>query len=1569
MIDVQRPRAAGHTRRPRRHVPTVYNIWRCVSMTKRWLSLVLVLTLLSTLFTGVAYAKVEYPASFSGATTHTLTAGVANTVTLGTIDCKASNVASALVKQWGTHGVGVAFKTGSGDKDWVNVPSTVRLDAIDDTEVIWEAKYTPKMLPSGVNYEIKIQDAVADFTVPTGYEDNEIKVTVTGSNLGSYTIENNYWIDVDYGMINVGGTAHAVLKYDETSIAQGVTWKSDDLTVATVDETGKITGVSLGDATITATTESGVTEETRIWVAQQVMTPEISFKNEDDDSGAVTVTITSKTEDATIYYTVGRGYEPADPSETEADTIRYRGPFTLTDTDYYTIKARAYKDGMTPSNIAAEEVEVYYEEPDEKIIVTPATASIYGRGSVQFSASVLPETAIQDVQWIIDCEDAYATIDDNGVVTSTGKMLDGKDYFDVKVEAHLEGWTNVECGTATVRIHKVDPTGVDYEASEITIPKGESRTFAATVAPAHASSYALTLDAYGTSTISGLTIGNPVVDSVTGQHTWTLSVGDAAKVGEYQLWVVATGTNVGRTVKLHIVEPSAKAPVPVFSPGATTFTDEGKQVVITSPNGTNLVVLVNGKEQTVTSNTFTYDVDKSLADGGSVTITAYSEADGKKYTIDSDSVANVYNKDLVVKDIELDLPEKGDTAFITGKSNGPQVRVTLTPAAASKDKVTLSSSDPNVFTVEYDDDEGTATLTGVNPGTARLIATDGKITRYMPVEVSWAGVDYIEVKNGSTVVNPGVTVQVLQTQYVKLGATAYGYNRYEGEVYGPYKSSDQTFTWTSNNPAVATVDSTGKVIALKPGTATITVTEPKSQVETRVTINVPGDDVKTVATPVFSPAPKTEAWTAAQTIMVSSATEGSTLYYTLNGNYPTTSSAQVPATGIVLDGTEKVTVRVLAVKDGMNEATAEATYDFNIHLNKVSLPATQALRVGETLQMKPTLTPANASVYSTRWTVTGLDGKVTTLASIDNNGVLTAKDEGMVLVTVIVTDKDYHALTTTSVVTITKQPVTSLTVLPASVTLSIGESQQFSYVATRETAKATRGTWLSSDTKVATVDNNGYVRAVGAGVATISVTVDDKVGTATVTVLADPTIVPAKPVQAVTYTATPANKTYNALANGSLSVQVGSLTPGAGETLEQLFYYYTVKVTPTATLTAVDSSANFVVAKDGKVYLNVSDVGTADFFFDYTVSLEKKTDRLGVADQAIGINGANVNSNIVHIVTTPTDINFIPTAVEDVVVAGGGTATRTLGTIGNYADFTATGVAVTAAANVSADGVAATAMIDSTGHVSVALEGLKTGMYTVNVTLTASGCASVTTNTVNVTVTSDKEDPVPPTPTEKALVVTATSGAYTGVKGVTQLLKNDGTATFTVTGLSNGVTVTGWKSSKPGYVAIASCDSTSATVSLRKAGSSVITATLSDGSKLTMKVNVNKGSFADPDNITLQTKPGNKWVDVTAEGITVVPKKSGQKSVPSRLNASDDGKIVIQDVEFSNGTIASRDGDNPSPIKVKKRSISDGETTTLTITANGAKFSVVIKVDSGAKDVYLEDVIAEIEEIIELEAE
>ena len=573
-------------------------------------------------------------------------------------------------------------------------------------------------------------------------------------------------------MINVGKTAQAELYYADTPITQDVTWTSDKPAVATVDGTGKITGVTLGDATITAETESGVTEDTRIWVAEQVMTPEISDKVQDD--GATRVTITCPTEGATIYYTMARGNLPSDPAEKDENTTRYDGPFDIKDAGYYWIKAIAYKEGMTPSEIRTEDVVVNGGAPGTKVVVTPIDTTINGRGSAQFKAEVLPATANQNVTWQLEKDaDAYATVDDDGTVTSTGNM-DGKEFVDLKVFA--VAWDGT-VGEAELRIVKVDPTGVNYETNEITIPRGENKTFTASVAPAHASNYRLQLKEIKGSEVPGLDISEPVVDPATGLHTWTLEMDKkTGKVGDYKLRVVAVENNVGKEITLHVVNPSAKAPTPVFTPSATTFTELDQEVTITSPAGTKLVVLVNGVEQGLTGdNTYTYKVDYDevtntlgIKDTESVTITAYSEADGGDYTIDSDPVANVYKKDLPVKDITLD-PE----AEIFGKGTA-KVTVTAQPTGVAPSKVKVSSSDTNVFTVAYNTTAKNYVLTGVNPGTARLIATDGKITKFADVTVHWLGVGKIEVKHGNKVLKRDETVAVKQTQYTTLSATGYG---------------------------------------------------------------------------------------------------------------------------------------------------------------------------------------------------------------------------------------------------------------------------------------------------------------------------------------------------------------------------------------------------------------------------------------------------------------------------------------------------------------------------------------------------------------------------------------------------------------------------------------------------------------------------------------------------------------------------------------------------------------------------------------------------------------------------
>jgi hypothetical protein len=89
-----------------------------------------------------------------------------------------------------------------------------------------------------------------------------------------------------------------------------------------------------------------------------------------------------------------------------------------------------------------------------------------------------------------------------------------------------------------------------------------------------------------------------------------------------------------------------------------------------------------------------------------------------------------------------------------------------------------------------------------------------------------------------------------------------------------------------------------------------------------ITYTTSGTVIPTVSAPTFSPAAGTYA--EAQEVTISSATSGATIYYTLDGNDPTTSS-DVYSSAIEID--ETTTIKAIAVKDGMNDSdVAEATY-------------------------------------------------------------------------------------------------------------------------------------------------------------------------------------------------------------------------------------------------------------------------------------------------------------------------------------------------------------------------------------------------------------------------------------------------------------------------------------------------------------------------------------------------------------------------------------------------------------------------------------------------------------------
>ncbi|HOT77189.1 MAG TPA: chitobiase/beta-hexosaminidase C-terminal domain-containing protein, partial [Candidatus Wallbacteria bacterium] len=122
------------------------------------------------------------------------------------------------------------------------------------------------------------------------------------------------------------------------------------------------------------------------------------------------------------------------------------------------------------------------------------------------------------------------------------------------------------------------------------------------------------------------------------------------------------------------------------------------------------------------------------------------------------------------------------------------------------------------------------------------------------------------------------------------------------------------------SPINVAVTTTVKAIAVKAGAQT-------SGIASAVyTIGVP------VATPVFTP--QGGSYNASQTVTISCATAGATIYYTTNGSDPTTASAQYT---VPLNVSTTTTIKAMAAKAAMvNSQIATAVY--NITLQQVAAP-------------------------------------------------------------------------------------------------------------------------------------------------------------------------------------------------------------------------------------------------------------------------------------------------------------------------------------------------------------------------------------------------------------------------------------------------------------------------------------------------------------------------------------------------------------------------------------------------------------------------------------------------------
>ena len=319
-------------------------------------------------------------------------------------------------------------------------------------------------------------------------------------------------------------------------------------------------------------------------------------------------------------------------------------------------------------------------------------------------------------------------------------------------------------------------------------------------------------------------------------------------------------------------------------------------------------------------------------------------------------------------------------------------------------------------------------------------------------------------------------------------------------------------TWKSSDPAIASVDTNGKVTGIAPGNVVISATTVDGRFTATCIVSV-----------VPKEEPKPDDPVKPDTIFVSGITldkdelkmvEGATaaLVATItpadadNKNVVWTSSDEnvvsIAADGTITAvsaGTATITVKT---EDGGFTATCAVTViKKTVAVTGISLDKTEAVLVeADTLKLTATIAPADADNKNVAWTSS--DEKV---ATVTPDGVITAVSAGTVTITVKTEDGGFTA---TCTVTVSKKeiPVTGFSLDKTEAALSQGDTLKLTATITPADADNKNVIWTSSDEKVATVTTDGVITAVSAGTALVTVKTEDGNFTAscTVTVVPDP---------------------------------------------------------------------------------------------------------------------------------------------------------------------------------------------------------------------------------------------------------------------------------------------------------------------------------------------------------------------------------------------------------------------------------------------------------------------------------
>ena len=321
----------------------------------------------------------------------------------------------------------------------------------------------------------------------------------------------------------------------------------------------------------------------------------------------------------------------------------------------------------------------------------------------------------------------------------------------------------------------------------------------------------------------------------------------------------------------------------------------------------------------------------------------------------------------------------------------------------------------------------------------------------------------------------------------------------------PEAASDRVVSWSSSDRSVATVDKTGTVQGLKPGTATVTATAEGKSGTCTVTVKAKAVNVTEVTldkTELTLTEGETETLTA--TVKPDNADNRKVTW-----SSDKTDVATVDGAGRVTAVKAGEAVVTVTTEDGGKTASCKVTVKAKaVSVTEVTLDKTKlTLTEGETETLTATVKPDNADNKKVKWS-----SDKTEIATVDGAGKVTAVKAGEAVVTVTTED---GGKTATCKVTVKAKAVnvTDVSLDKTELTLTEGETETLTATVKPDNADNKKVKWSSDKTEIATVGGDGKVTAVKAGEATVTVTTEDGGKTASCKVTVKAKIVPVTGVE------------------------------------------------------------------------------------------------------------------------------------------------------------------------------------------------------------------------------------------------------------------------------------------------------------------------------------------------------------------------------------------------------------------------------------------------------------------------